>query len=188
MTRQAYSLDVLLAEINAHAPKRSKKSDGGLASPQHTKQNPGSDHEPNKAGVWTARDFTHDPKGGLNCNELATLLVREFGKHPAMKAGSYIIWNGRIISYNRLAEAWREYKGGNPHTKHLHVSVSDSATGYDSRVAWDLWAHPTPHLDDAIAALDKALGARKASDPDERRLRIARAGIVAVRRNEKAGR
>lgn len=141
--RQAYSIDQLLREVNDHAPTRSKASDGGRASSGHSKANPTSDHEPGPDNVWTAYDFTHDPTRGLSCSDLATRLRGLFGKHPAMKAGSYIIWNRRIISFNRLAEGWRDYDGANPHTKHLHLSVSTSPAGYDSRTPWNLWTPPT---------------------------------------------
>lgn len=152
MPRQARSLDVLLAEVNAHAPKRSKVSDGGLGDQAHAART--SDHNPNAAGVWTARDFTHDPTHGLDCNDLARRLVATFGKHPAMKSGSYVIWNGRIYSYNRRTEGWRTYTGANQHTKHLHLSVSDAAVGYDSTQHWNLWKIPAaPREQPALTAL-----------------------------------
>lgn len=133
--RMAYSLDVLLAEINTKAPNRSKASDGGIGDAAHASRT--SDHNPwvkdrDGVGVVRARDYTHDPQGGLDCNELANFLRAKLGKHPALGSGAYIIWNGRIISTNRLGEGWRKYDGANQHTKHLHLSV-EIATGYDSR-------------------------------------------------------
>lgn len=143
MSRQAHSIDQLVIEVNEHAPKRSKASDGGKASPAHHLQNPTSDHEPNEDGVWTAYDFTSDPTHGLSGTDLATRLAKFLGKHPAMMAGAYVIWNRRIISFNRLSEGWRNYPDGDPHTSHVHLSVSDAANGYDSRQPWNLWA-PAP--------------------------------------------
>lgn len=180
MSRQAYALDTLLAEVNQHAPHRSKASDGGLASAQHHAQNPSSDHEPNAAGVWRARDFTHDPAGGLDCHELAALLVARLGHHPAMMSGAYIIWNQRIYSFNRAGEGWRHYDGVNPHTKHLHLSVSTDAAGYDSRVPWKPWASSTPAIDHAVDDLAKAIAARKPG-PVRRALRAARQAALAAR-------
>lgn len=184
MSRQAYALDTLLAEVNKHAPHRSKASDGGLASAAHHKQNPTSDHEPNAADVWTARDFTQDIAGGLSCGEMATLLVRKIGKHPALMAGAYVIWNGRIYSYNRRAEGWRAYTGTNPHTKHLHLSVSDAADGYDSRAPWNLWAKPkpTPVIDDALAGLQRAVDLR--SDGPVRDLLVQARDLVLQAQRE----
>src|SRR5690606_29393833 len=138
--RTARSLDVLLDEINAHAPKRSKVSDGSIGDTAHSART--SDHNPNAAGVARARDFTHDPAGGLDCNDLAERLARLLrSNHPAMATGAYIIWNRRIISRDRLREGWRPYTGSNGHTKHLHLSVTTIAgsPGYDSTVSWGLW-------------------------------------------------
>lgn len=150
MSRQARSLDVVVAEVDAHAPNRSKASDGGLASSAHHLQNPTSDHEENAAGVWRARDITHDPAGGLNCNELATLLARELGKLPATGSGAYVIWNGRIISTDRLGEGWRAYHGANPHKHHLHLSVATLPRGYDDTTPWFIWGNQ----EDDMAAED----------------------------------
>jgi hypothetical protein len=36
----------------------------------------------------------------------------------------YVIWNRRIWSLSRIAEGWRSYGGTNPHTDHVHVTVS----------------------------------------------------------------
>lgn len=156
MSRQARSLDTLVAEVNRHAPKRSKASDGGLASPQHHRQNPTSDHEPNKAGVWRAYDFTHDPKHGLDGEDLAQHLASKLGHHPAMTSGAYVIWNRRIISCVRIKEGWRPYTYGDPHTGHVHVSVATAAKGYDSTEPWDLWKMET-RVTRARALLQAAL-------------------------------
>lgn len=181
MTRQAYALDVFLAEINAHAPNRSKASDGGLGDPAHAARV--SDHNPNKAGVWRARDVTNDVPGGMVCGELATLLVRKLGSHPALMSGAYIIWNGRIISYDRRGEGWRPYSGDNPHTRHLHLSVSTAAAGYDSRQPWNLYPLPPTRITRArklLADVDELLADAAASAGPARRAKIA-AGRTALR-------
>lgn len=142
MARQAYSLDVLVAECNTHAPNRSKVSDGGLGDPAHAARV--SDHNPNEAGVWRARDITDDPPelDGSDLFHRIHNLMRE--GHPALKSGAYLIHNSQIVSYDRLAEGLRPYDGENAHTKHVHVSVSTAAAGYDSRTPWNLWAESTP--------------------------------------------
>jgi hypothetical protein len=121
--RMAKALDRLLAEVNAFAPKRSKLSDGGIGDAVHASRS--SDHNPwhivDGIGVVTARDFTHDPSGGLDCNVLADRLIRS--ADPRIK---YIIWNKRIVSgtgQKQAAWKWRKYTGANGHTKHLHISV-----------------------------------------------------------------
>ncbi len=138
--RVARSLDRLLFEINRAAPNRSTASDGSIGDAAHATRH--SDHNPwvkdsDGVGVVRARDFTHDPDGGLNCHQLARHLARRLkkGNHPALRSGAYIIWNGRIISRDRIGEGWRNYTGSNQHTAHLHLSVS-TGPAYDSRKGW----------------------------------------------------
>jgi hypothetical protein len=132
--RVANSLEVLLAELNAAAPHRSKVSDGSIGDPAHAARL--SDHNPNAAGVVRARDFTHDPNGGLDCHDLAQGLTALIGAHPAMGSGAYVIWRSHIFSADRRTEGWRIYTGTNPHDKHLHLSVATAASGYDSTARW----------------------------------------------------
>lgn len=139
--REAEALRVLLAEVNRKAPRRSKASDGWIGDAAHAARD--SDHNPwvvdsRGRGVVRARDFTHDPRGGLDCNQLADFLagLLRAGTHPALGPGAYVIWNRRIISRDRIAEGWRHYSGSNAHTKHLHLSVARAAAGFDSRAAW----------------------------------------------------
>lgn len=146
MARQARSLDILLAEVNAAHGDRSKVSDGGLGDPAHASR--ASDHNANEAGVWRARDFTDDRvddnRDGddddmLDCDKLAARLVAMYHQvpvHPAMGSGAYTIWESRIYSYDRRREGWRPYSGPNPHDKHLHQSVATAASGYDSTAPW----------------------------------------------------
>lgn len=139
MYREAASLKTLHAEINEAAPDRSIESDGWIGDAAHASRT--SDHnpwviDPNGIGVVRARDFTDDPPGGLDCNDLAEFLAGLLGKHPALGSGAYIIWNRRIISTDRLAEGWRPYTGSNDHTHHLHLSVALAAAGYDSTAPW----------------------------------------------------
>lgn len=168
MTRQARALDVLLTEVDKHAPNRSKTSDGGLGDQAHAARK--SDHNPNAAGVWRARDFTHDPKH-LPGGELAKLLKELLGKHPAMNSGAYIIWNRRIVSYDRLAEGWRPYTGADPHTGHVHLSVSTAAAGYDSTRAWNLFTPKPTRVSKACDYLEAALPHR--SPADQAKIRTA---------------
>lgn len=124
MARPAYSLDVLLKQLNTLAPNRSKLSDGWIGDAAHADRV--SDHNPDVNGIVHARDFTHDPAGGLDCNWLAGMLVHF--RDPRIK---YLIWNYKIWT---PVVGWVAYSGSNPHTKHLHLSVT--ASRGDEKQLW----------------------------------------------------
>ena len=133
--RVARSLDRLLAQLNALAPRRSKASDGSIGDAAHASRS--SDHNPwvrlLGLGIVTARDFTHDPAGGLDCEQLYAALVRS--RDPRIK---YVIWRRTITSGAAGPSPWvrRTYTGSNPHDKHLHLSVEDEANRYDDARDW----------------------------------------------------
>jgi hypothetical protein len=135
--RVARSLDVLLAQINAQAPKRSKASDGSIADDLHSTS---SDHYPKviaglgSIAVVLARDFTHDPADDADMNVVAERLRRS--KDPRIR---YVIWNRRIFSGFAGPQpwVWRAYSGDNPHDKHLHASAVADARA-DNVSKWDI--------------------------------------------------
>lgn len=160
--RPARSLDVLRDEIDLMAPNRSTLSDGTLGDLAHSSRT--SDHNPNAAGVVRARDITHDPTHGCDCNVLTRDIAALLGKHPALGSGAYLIWRRRIISTDRLAEGWRTYTGSNPHDKHMHVSVG--TRGYDDTSPWleededEMTPEQEAKILGAIAASEKRVDAR----------------------------
>jgi hypothetical protein len=146
MARAAYSLNILLQQLNNHAPNRSKLSDGGIGDDEHASR--ASDHNPDANGVYHARDFTDDPHGGLDCHWLANQLVKY--RDPRLK---YLIWSGYIYSnVNGTAPwAWRRYTGPNPHTKHMHISVY-SHNG-DDRTLWRFYEITIPQNGDEVSVI-----------------------------------
>ncbi len=150
----AGSLERLLEQINQMAPDRSKASDGSIGDASH--QTRDSDHNPwvvdGDIGVVAARDFTHDPKGGRDAQNLADSITAS--RDSRVK---YIIWNRRIISSQVQPWKWRNYAGPNPHTKHIHVSVLPSKAKYDDKSDWQL-------TQARIAKLTAAFGADAVDD------------------------
>lgn len=125
MARLANSLVTLRNQVNALWPNRNKASDGWLGDAAH--QAVKSEHNPNSAGVVTALDITHDPAHGADMNQLKESLIRD-------SRTWYVIFNRRIWE----AGVWKAYYGSNPHDKHLHISVKQSATVYDNGSQWNL--------------------------------------------------
>jgi len=174
MWRVARSLDVLLEEVNAFAPLRSKVADGSIGDAAHASRD--SDHNPwvtfGGQGIVRARDITHDPANGLDCQRLADNLAAllALGGHPAAREGAYVIWGGRIFSFDRRHEGWRPYSGSNPHDHHLHLSVALDPAGFDSTRPWGVTLEDDMFSDedrDSInAKLDRLL--KKAENSGER--------------------
>lgn len=137
MPRLAKSLETLREQVNALAPKRSKRDDGWIGDAAHAAR--ASDHNPNKKGVVQAIDITHDPKNGMDAHALAETL--RLNRDRRIK---YVISNGRIFSSSTKPWEWRKYAGSNPHSRHVHISVGDIASYYDDPAAWKIGAKPAP--------------------------------------------
>jgi hypothetical protein len=87
--------------------------------------------------VVTARDFTHDPKGGFDSYEFAEWLRQRVEKGLESRV-KYVISNGRIYSgmgQSHPAGVWRNYTGSNKHAHHVHVSVRHGH--FDDEKPWD---------------------------------------------------
>jgi hypothetical protein len=153
--RAARSLDVLLDEINSIAPGRSKASDGTIGDRAH--QGTDSDHNPNASNVVTARDFTHDPDSGADMDRISRRIVA-----ISPRALKYVIWDRQIWSRARASEGWRPYRGANPHTRHMHVSVGRGPDGhstgpYDDTSTWGLRAGSGTELRPSAPAVPQSI-------------------------------
>ena len=131
-----------LAEATQRWPNRNRASDGICGDARHQARK--SDHN-----QGNAFDVTHDPVHGVDCNDLAALVIHDFRI-------SYVIWDRRI--YNPAVDrSWRTYNGTNPHTKHMHVSIKSSMRDR-TEPWWDLPEEPDltdaekTQLVDAIAS------------------------------------
>ncbi|SCG55155.1 Peptidoglycan-binding (PGRP) domain of peptidoglycan hydrolases-containing protein [Micromonospora echinaurantiaca] len=122
----APTLRVLREEINTRWPHRDKASDGWIGDAAHQARK--SDHNPDGDDrSVNAADFDIDGIDPL-------LVVRQCIAHPSTQ---YVIFNRTIWSRTRGFRAAR-YTGSNPHTKHLHVSVSHSRALEDSLRPWGI--------------------------------------------------
>lgn len=131
--RLARSLETLRAEVNAFAPNRSKISDGTLGDPAHASRD--SRHNPNRFGVVTALDLTHDPVGGFDAHAFARGHVKD--PHPEL---AYVISNAQVAKRS-TGFRWEPYTGLNKHEHHAHFGVgvgpdSDPLPPYDSLLPW----------------------------------------------------
>ena len=116
----------LRTQMNTRFPNRDTSSDGWIGDTAHAARQ--SDHNPDRAGIVHAIDI--DADFGPPKDDYAQRLVNEL--IACAKAGKdggrlkYVIHNRKIWSrtYKWLP---RMYDGTNPHTKHIHVSVTAKA-------------------------------------------------------------
>lgn len=133
--RLATALGVLRDRVDELHPDRPRGADGTIGDPAHAAR--ASDHNPNVLGVVTAWDCTAAPF----VDDLAEQL-RRLGRSGDRRV-KYVIWKGRIASaVDRWA--WRPYDG-DPHTGHLHLSLSGDPAQY---ARTDPWPIGQPREDD----------------------------------------
>lgn len=128
----APALETLRAQINAHWPKRDHGSDGTIGDAAHLAEGSGSDHCPWLDDTVRALDVDVD---GIDAAWLAESLRRTgaAGDHR-LTGGGYVIYDHRITTPDWTA--WVEYTGGDPHTSHVHVSVTRQPAGFRDGSHW----------------------------------------------------
>lgn len=146
--RVAQCLISLRTELNSKWPDRDTHSDGMIGDPSHASTGSASDHNPwiivDGVGVVRAYDIdvdldgTDDNEGGEAINALAEHF-RQMGANgdPRLVNGGYVIFNNRIASANG-DWAWRSYSGADPHTSHIHLSVTKNYPDFDMSDQWGI--------------------------------------------------
>lgn len=128
--REAPACRAVLTQATERWSDRRTSSDGICASPKHTTENPGSDHEPHVlaqgVGYATAVDLSDDKAHGCDADAWADRLVAR--RDPRVK---YLIRNREMVSsypaHGVPAWTWRAYTGPNPHETHTHLSIVPAA-------------------------------------------------------------
>lgn len=142
----APALDVLRAEINARWPRRDKASDGWIGDAAH--QASKSDHNPNSRRSVNALDVDKD---GID----VAAVIAAVQRHPSTH---YWIFNRQIADRD---DNWRRraYTGSNPHDKHLHVSIRQTAAAEQDRRPWGLLEDDDMSAEDSarLERIEKAL-------------------------------
>lgn len=136
----APSLVELRNELNFTHRTRDKSSDGWIGDTAHQARK--SDHNPDYAAGGIVRAIDID-KDGI---DTATLLRRACAD-PRVE---YVIWNRKIYTRQNGFRA-AAYTGSNPHDKHMHISIRNTAAaaragswGYAGEVLGRLKPGPAP--------------------------------------------
>ena len=123
------------AQLDDQYPSRPTATDGTVASQNHDKVSPTSDHRPHPTtgpGVVRALD-------GTVTQEQGSMITEALRKSRDVRI-KYVIWNRRSFSPNTDWE-WEDH-GGAPHDKHFHVSFRGEHDQDDS--LWDLGQQEEP--------------------------------------------
>lgn len=140
--RPAPACQQALKEATDRWPKRDRASDGICGDPRHASRT--SDHNPNRDGWCRAFDLDHDPANGCDAHNLVRGLALRRDPRVKYIISESHIWNPIRGSAAAFAAArrngatlrqavrssvpgWTRYYGSNPHDKHAHVSIYDSA-------------------------------------------------------------
>lgn len=97
-----------------------------------------SDHNPDQRRYVRAIDVPHIGSAFSRLDHLAEFF-RQVGATQSQRlaAGGYVIWNRRWASSSTLWK-WSTYLGDNPHTAHLHLSVSRLPHFYSLAHPWNV--------------------------------------------------
>lgn len=113
----------LARTVDERWPGRGSASDGWLGDTAHQRRV--SDHNPDARGRVHALDVTAQ---GIE----PMALVNAARDHPSTH---YVIYDRKIWSVMSEMRA-QPYDGPDPHTSHVHISVSHTATARHSRQPW----------------------------------------------------
>ena len=119
----APSLAQLRREINARWPGRDKSTDGTIGDAAHSSRV--SDHNPNARRSVNAIDIDED---GIDAWGLVDLAITD----PRV---NYVIYERKIWQRKHGFKP-RPYSGINAHTKHIHVSIIQSAWAEQDTDPW----------------------------------------------------
>jgi hypothetical protein len=107
-----------------------------------------SEHEEGRAFDWGANVGNAAQRAAVD-DFLGALFATDSYGHPhalARRMGiMYVIWNHQIWGAYQASAGWRPYDGSNPHTDHVHISLSWAG----ARAETSFWSgHVVPGLPD----------------------------------------
>lgn len=106
-------------QVDTWFPDRRTASDGWVGDSRHATRK--SDHNPDEFGWVRAVDIDSRLESSESLAPYLADQIRIAAKSDPRI--SYVIYNRRICS-KVLNWKWRNYKGINPHKKHIHVSFT----------------------------------------------------------------
>lgn len=132
----APQIAILRRELWALFPDIPRARFGTIGDQDHAARE--SDHNPDQRRYVRAIDVPHVGSAFSRLDHLAEFF-RKVGENDSqrMASGGYVIWNRRKAS-KASRWKWITYMGDNPHTTHLHLSVSRLPQYYGLNHPWNV--------------------------------------------------
>lgn len=138
--RLAPALVELIHQLEAAFPAQAwqvSPQTGTIGDAAHLAEGSASDHNPWIANTVRAVDVAADTPGGPDAEALFQMVNRMFADRDGrVWPNGYAIFNGRITDWNN--PGGYHAQTGDPHLQHVHISVSQNPSGYDSTAPWQL--------------------------------------------------
>lgn len=145
----AGALITLYHELVAAYPDQEWQNSAGtgtIGDLAHIAEGSASDHNPWLNNTVRAMDIALTAKGP-SCEALFAMGNAMYARHdPRIFPDGYTIFNGRITDWNNPGGFHPQQ--GDPHTGHVHISVSTNPAGYNATNAWPppVTASPPPPI------------------------------------------
>lgn len=140
--RTAPALLALFDEVNERYPDRTRgNGDGTIGDASHLLQGSASDHNPQLLddGRWYVMALDVQHSTGFDSWAFADFLADRMAKGLEHRI-QYIVSNRRITNYDVIGGAprgtWRPYKGSDPHSGHIHISLRHKAALANDTSQW----------------------------------------------------
>jgi hypothetical protein len=145
----AVSLVTLIGQLSAAYPStvwQNHVDTGTIGDATHQAEGSASDHNPWLYHTVRALDVANADPHGPDCEALFAMVNRMYAaKDSRVFPDGYAIYRGRITDWDNPGKFHAQI--GDQHNNHVHISVSQTPTGYNSTAPWPL----TQEVDDLSA-------------------------------------
>ncbi len=121
-----------------------------------------SEHKEGRAWDWGLSVANASQRAAAG--DFLAWLTAHQGRHARRLGVMYVIYNRKIWSTYRIAEGWRPYTGSDPHTSHIHISLSWAG----ARGRTSFWTGRVAPIDYGPCAVFRGQMARLTDRPNPR--------------------
>jgi len=124
----------------------------------------GGDSEHKEGRAWDWGLSVSNPAQRAAAGDFLAWLTANSGRQARRLGVMYVIYNRRIWATYRIQEGWRPYTGSDPHTSHIHISLSWAG----ARGRTSFWTGHVAPVDYGPCAVFRGQMARLSDRPNPR--------------------